>query len=47
MPERKSKRVYYFSVEGQCERLYLMHLKRLINSMDESKFKVERSCFAR
>ena len=41
MPERKSKRVYYFSVEGQCERLYLMHLKRLINSIDESKFKVD------
>lgn len=39
---RKESRQFYLSVEGiNCEKLYFEHLKKLINSCEESRFKVQ------
>lgn len=37
---RKTTRQYYFSVEGETEKLYLAWLQNLINKQDERKFNV-------
>lgn len=34
---RKSKIQYYFSVDGETEKLYLEHLQKLINQCQEAK----------
>lgn len=41
MAERKSNIKYYFTVEGECEELYLDRLQTLINSEKESLYTVE------
>ena len=41
MAERKSNIKYYFTVEGECEELYLDHLQTLINSEEKSLYTVE------
>ena len=40
MRERKFNKVYHFSVEGQCEQLYLRHLQDLINGSESAYNKV-------
>ena len=41
MAERKGNKKYVFTVEGECERLYLEHLQKLINGDSKSIFTVE------
>jgi len=40
MPNRKTNRKFYFSVEGETEQWYLEHLQELINNTPESKYTV-------
>ena len=40
MRERKFNKLYHFSVEGQCEQLYLKHLQNMINESDIARNKV-------
>lgn len=41
MGERRSNIKYYFTVEGECEKLYLNHLQALINREEKSLYTVE------
>lgn len=44
MANKKSTRKYFFTVEGETELWYLQWLEKLINSTEESKYKVSFDC---
>ena len=43
MKERKTTKTYFFTVEGETEKLYLDWLQNEINSNSQSKYKVQIS----
>lgn len=44
MAQRKSTKKYYFSVEGETERWYLLWLQDKINKTEEARYKVSFDC---
>lgn len=44
MANKKSTRKYFFTVEGETELWYLQWLEKVINSTEESKYKVSFDC---